>query len=163
MHLYVEYFEKYHKTKDEPECGSKGAYEIDGKCYILRRIEEGARRDGSENWRPRLEDEYLDAMEKYGIDIEKFMKNIIECNNEEGDDEAQFDDEYPKCFFGMPFAVYADVSIPIASRVLCTRMQSRPCTNFWLLRTTKCGIPPTQSTPTNATHSSATGKTCLRG
>lgn len=126
MHLYVEFFEKYHKTTDEPKCDRKGAYEIDGKCYILRRIEEGARRDGSENWRPRLEDEYLDAMEKYGIDIKKFVKNIVDCNNEEADDEAQFDDEYPKCFFGMPFAVYADVSTPIALRVPSTRMHSRP-------------------------------------
>lgn len=133
MHLYVEYFGHYHKTRDQPECGKKGAYEVDGKCYILRRIEDCPRRDAGEKWRPRLEDEYLDAMEKYGVDLKKFIKNIIDCNNKEAEEDVQFDDDYPKCFFGMPFAIYADVSTPIALRVFFPRILSTPCTNMLLL------------------------------
>lgn len=56
-------------------------------------------------------------MEKYGIDIKKFMTNVVQCNNGElKEDEVEFDGDYPKCFFGMPVAVYADVSILVAPK-----------------------------------------------
>ncbi|KAF1808859.1 hypothetical protein P152DRAFT_476957 [Eremomyces bilateralis CBS 781.70] len=108
LRVYVEYFEPYHKTEDKdiPKCGSKGAYDIDGKCYILRRIESGKK--GNDR-RPKFEDKYLDAMEKYGIDIQKFVANVVQCNNGElEEDHVEFDGDYPKCFFGMPVAIYAD-------------------------------------------------------
>lgn len=61
--------------------------------------------------RPMLDNKYLDKLEQYGIDIKEMVHNIVDCNNGEPDkNEVVWNGKYPKCYFGMASATYADVS-----------------------------------------------------
>jgi hypothetical protein len=67
------------------------------------------RRDPSTKNISPLENEYLDKMGEYRLDIHTLIRSTVECNNDEVD-KTKTTQGYPRCYFGLPFAVKVAVS-----------------------------------------------------
>ena len=55
--------------------------------------------------------DYYKKFGEYGLSLEALIKNVMDCNNGDPDDsKVTFSGEYPKCYFGLPYANFRDVS-----------------------------------------------------
>lgn len=83
-------------------CEGPGHLQEGNSCLIIRQIPFGK----TEADRVVLDQKYITIWEKdYGIDTHTMMRNVHDCANGEPDmNMISTNGNYPKCFFGMPFA-----------------------------------------------------------
>lgn len=100
MQVYVEQEMPAYNEGEVQPCTALGTLKEGNSCHVIKHIPFGK---GSADRVP-LDSKYLEAMGKYGIDLHTLIRNVRDCNNEEGDNAIKTDGSYPKCFFGMNFA-----------------------------------------------------------
>ncbi|KAI9163412.1 hypothetical protein HJFPF1_05024 [Paramyrothecium foliicola] len=99
LQVYVE------EREPEPKqaatgCGALGTLEENGRCFVIMR-----RDPTTKNVMP-LEDQFLTKMGDYKLDIHTLIRSTVECNNDEVNiDPTQATQGYPRCYFGLPFAI----------------------------------------------------------
>lgn len=88
------YFVYTSETNAETCIETYGFQHIDGRCYGLWLQEKGGLYHAENN--------IYDAMQKYGINMVSFYKNVVECaNGEVGQENVGNGDGYQKCFFNL--------------------------------------------------------------
>lgn len=57
------------------------------------------------------EEDTIKKFEGYDLSLKVLIKNVVECNNGEVDtNNFKVDRDYPKCYFGLSYGDYVDVS-----------------------------------------------------
>jgi hypothetical protein len=103
LQVYVE--EREPEPKEGAKgCGALGTLEEQGRCFVLMR------RDPTTHDMQPLEDDILRKMGDYKVDIHTIIRSSVECNNDEVD-PTRMVHGFPRCYFGLPFAVKVAVSL----------------------------------------------------
>lgn len=101
MQVYVEQEMPAYNEGEVQPCTALGTLKEGNSCHVIKHIPFGK---GNSD-RVALEDKYLRAMGKYGIDLHTLIRNVRDCNNGDIDTKQLLTDgSYPACFFGLPFA-----------------------------------------------------------